>query len=168
MEFWQTIAAVIVGGALTFLGTIAAKIWEHRQRRRVVGQAIRAEIDSTLKMTERRGYEEMFQGYVDRWKAGEALDATPGIIGFDEQSDQQAYPVMFAHLGDLGALRTEDASDVVRFYSGLLGIRSDIKAISRGHVTDPQHKLRLVETDLQLWREIRDLGQSLVERLGRS
>lgn len=163
MAALETLAAVVVGGLIAPIGNIIVGVWERRKSRDNLSVALSAEIATILSLSERRRYDEFFEGFLQEWKAGRSLDVSPGIHGIDEEGD----PVFDGSVTQIGLLGHGIASDVGRFYSTIKGIRQDIKAMANGDIPNVDHRIDLVEEDLELWREMKVLGGSLVSRLQR-
>ena len=159
MAALETLAAVVVGGLIAPVGNIIVGAWEGRKSRKNLSVALSAEIATILAVSERRRYEEFFEGFLEEWKADRNLDISPGIHGIDEGGD----PVFDGSVGQIGLLGHTVAADVGRFYSTIKGIRQDIKA----DIPNVAHRIKLVEEDLKLWREMKVLGATLVSRLQR-
>ncbi len=164
MAALETLAAVVVGGLIAPFGNIIVGIWEDRKRRDNLSAALSAEIAAILAVSERRGHEQFFEGFLEDWKAGRNLDVNPGIHGAFDQAD----PVFVGSVNQIGLLGHTVAADVGLFYTTIKGIRQDIIAMGQGDIPDVEHRIKLVEEDLGLWREMKTLGASLVSRLQRS
>ncbi len=161
MTVWETLAAVVVGGLLATGGNVLLSQWQARQRRLSLQRALRSEIRAVIEIAAVRGYETFYNGFLERWKAGHDHDRNPRIHGMKAELD----PVMAANIERIGDLPPELAEDVVRFYSLVVGIRHDVVVIGAGEVESIQERIALVEEDLRLWAEAKNLGQSLLNRL---
>ena len=158
------VIGVVIGIILGFGASIGVKLWEEWRFRLGLRAAFRAEIASILDITERRQYEKHFQTFVDRWKKGQDLNKWPTIIGAQET---QHPPVMGAHVSHLGQLGPDVAADIVRFYSMVTAVQTDITAGARNqlHHMNIIERIDLVEQDLALWRDAKVLGDDLISRL---
>jgi hypothetical protein len=166
MEFWQTLAAVIVGGLIAPVGNIVVGIWQSGRTRKSLENAIVAEVASTLEMVEKRGHVAHYQSFIDDWKRGHNLNSLPGIHGLDEGDEETS---VFDSLVDrVGELDAETAKGIVQFVGITRGIRHDLRAISRGNVPDVQKRIQLLEEDIQLWRQAERIGRELIRRSQRS
>ena len=164
MAAFETLAAVVVGGLIAPVGNIIVGAWEGRKHRDNLSVARSAEIATILALSERRRYEQLFEGFLEEWKAGRSLDVIPGIHGAE---NEQGNPVFDGSVNQIGLLGHTVAADVSRFYATLNGIRQDIIAMGHGDIPNVDHRMKLVEEDLKLWREMKTLGASLVLRLQR-
>ncbi len=163
MAALETLAAVIVGGLIAPVGNIIVGAWEGRKHRDNLSVALSAEIATILAVSERRRHVQFFEGFLEEWKAGRSLDIYPGIHGIDVLTD----PVFDGSVSQIGLLGHTVAADVGRFYSTIKGIRQDIVAMTKGDIPNVEHRIKLVEEDLELWWEMETLGTSLVSRLQR-
>ena len=163
MAALETLAAVVVGGLIAPVGNIIVGAWEGRKRRENLSAAFSAEIATILAVSERRRYEQFFEGFLEEWKAGRGLDVNPRIHGADDQGN----PVFDGCVNQIGLLGHTVAADVGRFYLTIKGIRQDIIAMGKGDIPNVKHRIKLVEEDLALWREMKALGESLISRLQR-
>ena len=164
MAALETLAAVVVGGLIAPVGNIIVGIWEGRKRRDNLSVALSAEIAAILAVSERRGHEQFFEGFLEDWKAGRNLDVNPEVHGAFDQAD----PVFVGSVNQIGLLGHTVAADIGLFYTTIKVIRQDIIAMSQGDISNVDHRIKLVEEDLRLWREMKTLGESLVSRLQRS
>ena len=153
---------VIVGGLIAFGAAVGVKLWDEARFRSSLRAAFRAEITSILEIAERRQYEEHFQTYIDLWKKGQDLHKWPTIIGAQET---QHHPVAEENVSHLGQLGPDAAADIVRFYSMVTAIQTDITAGARNqlHHMGIDERIALVEQDLGLWREAKVLGDDLIK-----
>ena len=57
------------------------------------------------------------------------------------------------------------AADVVRFYVLLQGLETDITAAARGELDDftQQERIKLIEQDLAIWGEVKQVGDGLLK-----
>ena len=163
-ETLQTLAAVVVGGLLATLGSFAERQWERARNRKGVAAAISAEIASILSIAERRGHEAHFQAHLDNWRAGKQLDKHPGIYGA-EHFVARGDPIFDANAVKIGELGPGLSEDVTRFYAALRGIRDDIAELSTERVQAVEARIAIVEDDLALWQETKQLGEDLIVRL---
>ena len=160
----STLFAVVVGGVIAFASAVGVKLWDDWRFRKNLRAAFRAGIETVLELAELRKYEGHFREHLEAWKRGDHLDRWPTIIGY---KDAPKHPIVEANVGNIGRLGNDVAADVVRFYVLLQGIETDITAAARGELDrfTQQERINLIEQDLTLWDQVRQLGDSLLEKL---
>lgn len=155
---------VVIGVILGFVASIGIRLWEEWRFRKGLRAALRAEITSILEIAERRRYEDHFETHVSFWEEEKALNEWPTIIGYQET---QHHPVLEANMSHIGKLGSDVAADVVRFYSTVTAVQTDITAATR-HQLDHlgrDQRISLVKQNLAFWREAKALGRTLIGRL---
>ncbi|MCY4140471.1 MAG: hypothetical protein OXF56_19670 [Rhodobacteraceae bacterium] len=119
-----------------------------------------AEIGMTIRHAERRGYEEYFRHFLERFDAGD-FSGMPSIRGMDDRLPE----IAAATVDRLGLLASELIRDVVSWYGNLRGIKIDLLELGAGIVPHDECAPLLREV-LDIWvKDVKATAPSLVERL---
>jgi hypothetical protein len=94
--------------------------------------------------------------------------ATKELLRIYGAADHTSDEMQKALIGQLGFLKSEDASDLVQFCNMLEGLRIDLKAmaLNKMDALTLEQKIMIIESDSKLWDETLQLGRALVARLG--
>ena len=157
---WQSLLAAIIGGLLALAGTFAAKYWERRQECRALKAAFGAEIEAILTIAEIRKHLALAQMLVAAWKNGQ--DVLPKMYGKPPEVDL-VYAKNVDKIGMLG----KDAADVVLFYTKLAAVRTHLRAICEGHLSELEvpDRINFVQQAIDLWSDTKPEAEILVARL---
>jgi len=159
------LVGVIVGGGVNFATQTEIDRRKRNANRASVAAALSAEIKAYLDIVERRRNVQSARALLPRLRDGENLP----LRGFGVERDEEAaamFPAYLALLPQLGLLGNT-ASDVTKFYSLAMAVRSTARTAARGEYEhlDSRAKARLLEDELIVWDELSALGCSLAEKL---
>ncbi|MBX3456381.1 hypothetical protein [Ferrovibrio sp.] len=178
MTTWIELTELVVTKTLPLIGPSAvgavaalASNWflegrKQKHESRSLAFALAAEIEEGIAMSVRRQYEQFFKGILPTLKQG--VD-----VRISEFVGAEPDPIFSSNIGKIGILGPELAAEVVRYHSLTVGIRRDIQTLARLPIqTDPRlaqvqaiHKANLIEEDLRLWEEVKDLARSVTQTL---
>ena len=152
----------ILGGLLAIAGGIAVKSFDEWRVRQSLRAAFRAETISIIEMFESRGHEQLFIDLLEHWKRVDT--GQPVVLG---PIAKPVDPVFSKNSDKIGLLGRNVAGELVRFYAIVDGLRDDI-AIVAGPL-DPrvsrEGRIRMIEDDLRLLGEAKDLAAQLKKKL---
>jgi hypothetical protein len=159
VDFW----GVVLGGAVTLIGSIGVKWWDEWRQRRALRAAFGAEIEALINIVEIRKHEARAQEWLAKWRKGE--DYVPKMYGFDGAKMYED-PVYRSNLDKIGMLGAE-AADAVQFYTNMIACRVNLRVFVTGEVKDFSigKRIEWVESLLAVWQPTKALGLSLVKRL---
>lgn len=152
----------IVGGVLAMIAGIVAKGFEEWRSRKSLRAAFRAEILSIIETFELRGHERLFEDMLQQWR--QLGTKFPVLVG----SHAKPVDAVFSKNTDkIGLLGRDVAGEVVRFYAIIDGLREDVASLAVGEIGrfSQDTKVRLIEEDLRMWREAREIAAKLKRRL---
>ena len=159
---FETLSAVVVGGLISLATSIAYHAWDRRQQRLSLQRMLKSEIQSVFSATERRQYEEKIREIIRQYREGEISEPYYRNFGLENRNILEIYK---NNLGKIGLLPKDMASKVVIFYKMLQGVIDDIVEIGDGGGGSPGNRADTLEADLELWQEIKQLGNVLVDNL---
>lgn len=158
----EALFGAIVGGVFTIVGGMAVKFFEESRARRSLRAAFRAEIVSIVEMIDARGHRKLFEDLLDHWKrtdTGESVLIGPLAKLID--------PVFSKSSDKIGLLGRDVAGNIVQFYAIVDGLREDTNIL--GGTMDPRlsrsARIQMIEADLQLLSETRELARRLLALL---
>lgn len=158
----SALIGTILGGLLAIAGGIAVKSFDGWRMRQSLRAAFRAETITIVEMFESRGHERLFKDLLAHWKRVET--GQPLVLG---PIAKPVDPVFSKNSDKIGLLGHHVAGELVRFYAIVDGLRDDI-AIVAGPL-DPrlsrEGRIRMIEDDLELLREAKDLAAELKRKL---
>ena len=121
------LAGVLLGALVVHFSTTRLE----QRRRKLDGKALAgvlaAEIDTIIQHAERRGYEEHYRYFLERFEEGN-FDDMPRIRGLDDKLPD----IAAASVDRLGLLNRELSRDVVSWYGSLRGIKIDLLELGSG------------------------------------
>ena len=174
---WRLVAPMIVTGATGVLGAwigargavraqVRSRQVEARLARASLAAALRGELLAYFETVERLRQSEHAQDVLDRLKAGESVDL-PVLLGPNDEPMSSL--VLASDFRSVGTLGPSLAEDVFRLTTLIGSLRATFIDIARGHYQDLSRpeRIALLDGQLQLWREVRSLGEDLSRRLGR-
>jgi hypothetical protein len=156
-----------IGGAVGVVGSLATSLAPHlfqRYRDKKAARAItRAYISGILHMEEFHDHAHWYEGLIS-------------VIELDENQAMKMLGVANADMNDflrptviaqLGLLKPDVAGDLMLFLNMHDGLRINLKAMTLGQLNDHtrQQKLKVLKSDLAVWRDAMALGRKLVVRL---
>ena len=119
-------------------------------------------MDTMIRHAERRGYEEHYRHFLERFEARDFAEM-PGIQGMDDKLPD----IAAASVDRLGLLDPQLSRDVVFWYGRLRGIKIDLLELACGKVPHDECAPLLREV-LDIWvTDVNGRAPSLIERLGR-
>ena len=156
------LAAVLLGALVVHFSTTWLE-WKRRKLdARALARMLAAEMDTMMRHAERRGYEEHYRHFLERFEAGDFAEI-PGIRGMDDKLPE----IAAASIERLGLLDPELGRDVVSWYGSVRGIKIDLLELGSGKVPHDECAPLLREV-LDIWvTDVKGRAPSLVERLGR-
>jgi hypothetical protein len=158
----DALVGTIVGGVLAIIGGILAKSFDEWRARKSLRAAFRAEIVSIVEMMNVRGHEKLFEATREHWRR--QATGCPVFIG---PLTKPMDPVFSKNSDKVGLLGRDVAGQVVRFYAIIDGLRDDIKSLADNELDrfSQQTKVRLMEEDLRLWGEAKEMADRLTRTL---
>lgn len=169
-----TIAWISAGAALTgaLIGAVASagtQVFLSRQNRihekASVAAAIAAEIESVLRMVNRRDPFGRADQLVAAWEAGHIINMA-GFSVPENPEPARVYPIFHGSVGKLGLLG-HSAGDVTTFYSYILAIQATGEIANRGgydHLT-LENRIKFVREEIGFLREAVALGTRVAREL---
>ena len=156
------LAGVLLGALVVHFSTTRLE-WKRRKLdARALAGMLAAEMDTTIRHSDRRGYEEHYRHFLERFEAGDFAEM-PSIRGMDDKLPD----IAAASIDRLGLLDPELSRDVVSWYGSLRGIKIDLLELGSGKVPHDECAPLLREV-LEIWMtDVKGRAPSLVERLGR-
>ena len=156
------LAGVLLGALVVHFSTTRLE-WKRRKLdARALAGMLAAEMDTMIRHAERRGYEEHYRHFLERFEAGDFAEM-PGIRGMDDKLPD----IAAASVDRLGLLDPELSGDVVFWYGSLRGIKIDLLELASGKVPHDECAPLLREV-LDIWvTDVNGRASSLIERLGR-
>jgi hypothetical protein len=156
---------VIVGGVIGVAGSFVPHWWERRRAQKSAQALARAYLSGILRMEEVRRHSLLYEQCLAGLLSGTS-QAVMQIFGAEDAGD----PIQQALIGQIGLLKPDIATDVVAFINMLDGLRVDLKAMATGQMDaiPVTEKIRIVESDRQLWIDTLGLGRGLLGRLGQA
>ena len=156
------LVGVLLGALVVHFGTTRLE-WKRRKLdARALAGMLAAEMDTMIRHAERRGYEEHYRYFLERFEAGDFAEM-PGIRGMDDKLPD----IAAASVDRLGLLDPQLSRDVVFWYGSLRGIKIDLLELACGKVPHDECAPLLREV-LDIWvTDVNGRAPSLIERLGR-
>lgn len=156
------LAGVLLGALVVHFSTTRLEQRRRMLDAKALAGMLAAEIDTTIRHAERRGYEEHYRHFVKRFEAGSFCEM-PSIRGMDDKLPD----IAAASVDRLGLLDPELCRDVVSWYGSLRGIKIDLLELGSGKVPHDECAPLLREV-LDIWvTDVNGRAPSLVERLRR-
>ena len=156
------LAGVLLGALVVHFSTTRLEQRRRKLDAKALAGMLAAEIDTTIQHAERRGYEEHYRHFLERFEAGSFGDM-PKVRGMDDKLPD----IAAASVDRLGLLDPELSRDVVSWYGSLRGIKIDLVELGSGNV--PRDECApLLRDVLDIWvTDLKGRGPALVERLRR-
>lgn len=156
------LAGVLLGALVVHFSTTRLEAKRRKLDARALAGMLAAEMDSMIRHAERRGYEEHYRHFLERFEARDFAEM-PSIRGMDDRLPD----VAAASVDRLGLLDPELSRDVVSWYGSLRGIKIDLLELGSGKVPHDECA-RLLREVLDIWMtDVKGRAPTLVERLGR-
>jgi hypothetical protein len=160
----QATAALLgafIGASAGVTGGVALEMYKRRRDRQGTASALAGEIASILYMTKKRGHVEFFQQMLPALDQGQYV-SIPVLAPAGDYRD----PVADRYIDRLGLLPSNYAERIVRFYTILAGVRSDLQRMaSGGFKGNPSAMATVIREDLRVWAEATQLGEEIVIEL---
>lgn len=157
---WMPLAAVLLGAFVVHFSTTRLEQKRRMHDAKALAGMLAAEIDTTIRHAERRGYEAHYRHFLKRFEAGN-FSEMPSIRGMDDKLPD----IAAASVDRLGLLDPELSRDVVSWYGSLRGIKIDLLELGTGKVPHEECAPLLREA-LEIWvTDLNGKAPSLVERL---
>jgi hypothetical protein len=160
----QATAALLgafIGATAGITGGVALEMYKRRRDRQGTASALAGEIASILFMTEKRRYLALFENALPILDAGQNVlipDVAPGREFRD--------PIADRHLDRLGLLPWNLPERIVRFFTLVVGVRTDVQRMAAGEFAGkPFDMAAVIREDLAVWREATLLGRQIVTEL---
>ena len=160
LKAFVPLAGVLVGALVVHLSAFRLERNRRKTDARALSGMLAAEIDTTIKHADRRGYEGHYRYFLERFEAGH-FEEMPGIRGLDDKLPD----IAAASIERLGLLVPEVSRDVVAWYSSLRGIKIDLVDLGSGQI--PQSECApLLREVLDIWMtDLKGAAPALVEKL---
>ena len=156
------LAGVLLGALVVHFSTTRLESKRRKLDARALAGMLAAEMDTMIGHAERRGYEEHYRHFLERFQSGDFAEM-PSIRGMDDKLPD----IAAASIERLGLLDPELSRDVVSWYGSLRGIKIDLLELGSGKVPHDECAPLLREV-LDIWvTDVKGGAPSLVERLGR-
>ena len=156
------LAGVLLGALVVHLSTTRLEQRRRELDAKALAGMLAAEIDTTVRHAERRGYEEHYRHFLERFEAGNYSEM-PSIRGMDDKLPD----IAAASIDRLGLLDAELSRDIVSWYGSLRGIKIDLLELGSGKVPHDECA-PLLRDVLDIWvTDVCGSASSLVERLRR-
>lgn len=154
------LAGVLLGALVVHYSTTRLE-WRRRYLdSKALAGILAAEIETIIRHAERRGYEEHYFHFLERFES-DNFGEIPSIRGMDDKLPD----IAAASVDRLGLLDPELSRDVVSWYGSLRGIKIDLLELGAGIVPDDECAPLLREV-LDIWvNDVKARAPSLIERL---
>ena len=154
------LAGVLLGALVVHFSTVRLERRRRKLDARALAGMLAAEIETTIRHAERRGYEAHYRDFLQRFDAGN-FGEMPSIRGMNDKLPD----IAAASVDRLGLLDPELSRDVVSWYGSLRGIKFDLLELGAGMVPRDECAPLLREV-LDIWvKDVKARGPSLIERL---
>ena len=174
VDYWPQIITgaagllgTIVGSAATVGTQIIFRLSDHKEKSKSLAFVIAAEIDSYIKLMEKRAHLREGEEVVQRLRAGENVPITHFGDAYERRPEY--FPMFHAHLSSIGVLGAEICRSLAAFHRENEAVICTAEAAQRGeyeHLSASQ-KADLIEGELEIWRGAINKGRALVDRLYR-
>lgn len=159
------LASVAVGGAIALVSVFAGKAWDEWRQRRSLRNALKAEIGAMLLVATIRQHEKLFVEFLAALQSPSPVTGRP--VNFEADVDKPAFPVYQKNLDKLGIIGDDVAGDMARMVALVSAVQTDVRAFASGKMDGLSRGAlaELIEQDLAIGREAKELAKSLGQRL---
>lgn len=157
----SALVGTIIGACAVTLNGVRLENHKRRRDGQSVAVAMAAAIETSIWVIERRGHVATFQWLLDQARAGTPIQVF-GAVDENRLTD----PVADKLLESVGLLDPVLASQAIKFFTVLYGLRVDILNLREGRLgSDLGFVVRMLEQDLALWQETSVNGKRLSIKL---
>jgi hypothetical protein len=174
---WKTIVAALIGAVAAlggaFIGAWAALRAQTRKHdletalaRRSLAAALRGELLAYFAIVARRKQVEAAQEALAKLQRGEPTQLPVLLAPGDEPLPSMALATDFRAVGSLGPALAED---IAKLASMIGSLRATLISVAQGRYAhlDDAGQVALLEAELELWRDLYELGQDVARTLAR-
>jgi hypothetical protein len=175
---WRVVVPALITGLTGLCGALIgargaerAQLRRHQAEVRIarasLAAALRAELVAYFETVDRLRQFEQAEEALNQMRAGGNI-ALPQLI--EVEGEHLPSLVLAADFRSIGMFGPALAEDVFRLATLISSLRVTLIGIGRGHYHHLDHAaaMALLESQLELWREIRSLGETVNRRLARA